>query len=229
MKRRDFVGGACATLIGTALVRPGEVFANEEAVAQSFNKVVIVGADGQPLKAATLKPGDCFLFFYPLVSTPAFLIDLGVAARASGNWTGGVGPNTSIVAFQAICTHAYSRPTRKLAPITYRHVKNGKKADRDRLITCCVHGSAFDAADAGKTLKGPATAALMAISLEYDAAADAISATGTYGPDWLHEKFLQLHKKALREEFGQSEYRSEVEGTARLWEIASYSTLLSNC
>lgn len=211
------------------MMRPGEVLATEGAVAQSFNKVVIVGQDGQPLKAAALKPGDNFLFFYPLVSTPAFLIDLGIEVKASGNWAGAVGPNRSIVAFQAICTHAVSRPTRKLAPITYRHVKNAGNADKDRLITCCVHGSIFDAADAGKTLKGPATAALMAIALEYDAAADTISATGTYGPDWLHEKFILYHKKELREEFGQSEYRSEVKGTAQILKIAGFSTLISNC
>jgi Rieske Fe-S protein len=229
MKRREFVGAACTTLIGAFLMRPGEALATEGAVAQSFNNVVIVGEDGRALKAATLKPGDNFLFFYPLVSTPAFLINLGIEVKGSGTWAGAVGPNRSIVAFQAICTHALSRPTRKLAPITYRHFNNAGNANKDRVITCCVHGSMFDAADAGKTLRGPATAPLMAIALEYDAAADTISATGTYGPDWLHEKFIQSHKQELREEFGQSEYRNEVEGTAKILEIASFSTLISSC
>ena len=39
------------------------------------------------------------VFYYPLTNTPNYLVKLGVAA------TGGIGPNSDIVAFSAICQH----------------------------------------------------------------------------------------------------------------------------
>ena len=91
----------------------------------------LVDADGNTLTPDALTVGQSYVFHYPYVTTPCFLIDLGLPAEPGAEletsdgrpyrWSGGVGPGRSIVAFSAICAHRMSYPTRKVSFIDYRH------------------------------------------------------------------------------------------------------------
>jgi len=230
IQRRDFVGGACASLAAAAMIDPTAVLAgNNDAVLQPFNKVMLAGLDGKPLKAASLKDGESFVFSYPYVSSPAYIINTGVELKAAGKWGGGLGPKKSIVALAAICTHLLSHPTKDLATITYRHKKQGFFAKKDHVMTCCTHGSVFDLERAGTRIDGPARAALSLITLEHDAAADTLSATGVYGVPWLHKKFLKNFKKDLRKIYGRSGYKKLVEGTTAIKNLKDVSADVLKC
>ncbi len=74
----------------------------------------LVGRGERPLTTAELVPDEAYVFHYPYVSTPCFLLDLGEPLDAAElrtengrtyTWPGGVGPRRSVVAFSAICSH----------------------------------------------------------------------------------------------------------------------------
>jgi len=112
------------------------VAANPSLMAQPAGELVpaervrLVDADGKTLRPDALAVGQSYVFHYPYVTTPCFLIDLGVPAEAGAEletsdgrpyrWSGGVGPGRSIVAFSAICAHKMSYPTRNVSFIDYR-------------------------------------------------------------------------------------------------------------
>ncbi len=231
MDRRSFITGACATIIGAACLDPSESFAGKnDAKLKEFEKAVITGADGKPLKAADLKEGESFIFNYPYASSPAFLINTGSEVGANGDWKGGVGEKKSIVAFVAICTHALSYPSKNLSSIAYRHKAEGKYAKKDHMITCCSHGSVFDVDAGGKRIDGPAPAGLTAILLEHDPATDTLTASATYGIPKLHKKFLKRNKKKLRKIYGRKEYKQKVAGkTAPMKKMEEISENIAKC
>jgi Rieske Fe-S protein len=120
-----------------------------------------------------------YVFHYPYVTTPCFLIDLGAPAEAGAEletsdgrpyrWTGGVGPGRSIVAFSAICAHRMSYPTRNVSFIDYRHKPMNTEAagddwwSRGQVIYCCSEGSVYDPSDGARVLAGPAPQPLAAV------------------------------------------------------------------
>ena len=67
---------------------------------------------------------------------------------------GGVGPDSSIVAFSTLCTH-------KGCPVAYR--------PEHRLLICPCHWSSFDPAKAGGLVIGQASQALARIELRIEA------------------------------------------------------------
>jgi len=230
IKRREFVGGACATLATAAMLNPAEVLAStNDPVMQSFKRVTITGADGQPLKAASIAAGEYFVFNYPYVSSPAFLINSDGQIKPSGAWGGGVGAAKSVVAFAAICSHLLSYPKASLSALSYRHKKEGQYATKDRVITCCAHGSVYDVDAGGAKVSGPATAGLAAIVLEHDAATDALTATGVYGAPWIHKKFLTRMKKDLKKVYGRSGYKAEAEGSVQIKKLTDITSDISKC
>ena len=66
---------------------------------------------------------------------------------------GGVGPDSSIVAFSSLCTH-------KGCPVVYR--------PEHRLLICPCHWSTFDPAKAGGLVIGQASQALARIELRIE-------------------------------------------------------------
>ena len=230
MERRTFIGGSCASLAAATMFDPSSTLAeSKSAVRTPFKRAHLVGLDGQPLKASSLEEGKNFVFYYPFVSSPAFLINTGMEIAPKGGWSGGTGHKKTIVAFAAICGHLLSHPKKKLSPISYRHKKEGNYAKKDRVITCCTHGSVYDVDQGGERISGPATVGLAAITMDHDVEQDTLTATGVYGAPWIHLKFLKRVKRELRKEFGRSDYKKEAEGPAQIRKLEDVSKLISNC
>jgi len=209
MDRRAF---ARLCLLGAAAFRPeGSAWAQPRPSASliRYNRALLTTSTGEPLRSGGLDREEEYLFFYPFVSTPCLLLDLGqpllpvhVPMKGQGvgyDWGGGVGPKRSIVAFTAICPHEWSHPDRSLSPIHYYRAGERAKmvADRDRLIVCCVHASAFDPAAGGRLEQGPAELPLAVITMEWDRTTDQLFASGVLGANSF-ERFFRGFKGKSR-------------------------------
>lgn len=154
LTRRDLLklgGGAAAS----AVVLAGAASA---AAAQAQ------GARGYPLaalgRATELQTSMPVPFNYPDAASPCVLLKTGSAAP------GGVGPQRDVVAFSILCTH-------RGCPVAYDAGA--------RTFKCPCHFSIFDPEKGGQQVCGQATVNLPQIILDYDAAADRISAVGVEG------------------------------------------------
>ena len=97
MERRQFLklaaaAGGAITIAAVLSTFKAATFVPSSTTTATWPKVTIT----QLSKLTNLEP---VIFFYPLTNTPNILVKLGVAA------TGGVGPNSDVVAFSAICQH----------------------------------------------------------------------------------------------------------------------------
>jgi hypothetical protein len=167
-----------------------------------------------------------YVFHYPYVTTPCFLIDLGAPAEAGAEletsdgrpyrWTGGVGPGRSIVAFSAICAHRMSYPTRNVSFIDYRHKPMNTEAagddwwSRGQVIYCCSEGSVYDPSDGARVL------------LEYADDDQALFATGVYGGDML-ERFLNEFGFQVSLAHKRDDIRSPARDVTTVWPMRDYS------
>ncbi len=235
MRRRAFLGcGAAATLAAlrgpwapSATGAPG--VAPAAAPVRRGSRVQLLWEGKTPLRAARLAPHTDYVFFYPFEGTPCFLLDLGrpvpgarVTLRGGGEygWPGGVGKTGSIVAYSAICPHTYTHPTRDSAMIHYfAPDQPATVAQRGGVITCCVHGSAFDPTQGAVPLQPPAEVPLAAVLLEWDAETDALHAVGVAGRPVFEEFFKSFPRSARR----------EVEGTTPVWALARYTGAVLPC
>lgn len=206
-------------------------------------RVTLVSPAGDPLKPGDLEAGESYVFHYPYVSTPGFLINLGKPAKPGEEletedgrtyrWRGGVGPDQSIVAFSAICAHKMSYPTRTVSFINYRHDNarfndlNKNTAEREQVIYCCSEGSVYDPAAGGRVLGGPAPQPLAAIDLDCGAD-DVLCAVGTYGGE-LYERFFEGFGFQLALERGTDDIRAPATGTATVWSISDYTSNRRTC
>lgn len=219
MERRTFIKlcSSAAVVLGT---RPELLWAGG-ATQKDYKRVALVDGAGSPFKISALAGSDGFIFHYPYQSTPAMLMDLGRRVDS------GVGPSGGIVAFTAICSHQFAYPTAKLSAINY-HPGKSSTSGREQTISCCLHGSAFDPAQAGKVIAGPAPKPLTAIVLEYDAASGGLIATGTRGAE-IYPEFFKAFKRDLRDQYGRSGYKQEAEGKSKVIAAAEYSAQKVNC
>lgn len=213
MQRRNFIKlcGGAALLVGANPAR----LLGAAAAPKAYGRARIVGTDGKPLNTAQLAGGKSFVFHYPFRSTPALLLDLGRPVE------GGVGGTGGIVAFTAICTHQFAYPKANLSTMNYV-AGQSQTAGKAQAVTCCLHGSAFDPAQGGKVIGGPATQALTTISLEYDADKGVLYATGTRGAE-IYEEFFRSFKRELRAQYGRREMKQTVEGDATATAAEVYS------
>lgn len=127
----------------------------------------------------TLKAGSPIATSYPDVNSPVTLLRLNESAL------GGVGPNSTIVAFSSLCTH-------KGCPVAY--------VQSDETLVCPCHQSKFDPAKAGQIVIAQATENLPQVELRIDAKGDII-ATGV--------------KKLLYGRFENQLYKKQVSGGVR--------------
>jgi Rieske Fe-S protein len=182
------------------------------------------------LTASRLVPHKTYVFLYPFENTPCFLLDVGEPVPAaqvplgrtgvSYAWAGGVGKKRSIVAYSAICSHAYTHPTRENAMIHYFGPEQPSiVAQRGSVITCCVHGSAFDPRLGAVPLQPPAEIPLAAVVLEWDEDADALYAIGLVGQPVFEEFFKSFPKNTRR----------EAEKVTSVWELERYSREVIFC
>ncbi len=233
MERRDFVKLCAASAAAVSLPEAGQAAA---LTARTYRKAKLVDERGQPVRAATLKPGVSHVFDYPFAATPAFLIrldrptfsgiDLRTEAGAVYRWEGGIGPDKAIVAYSAICAHKMTYPTKQVSFIGYRDAPS-PVAGKGKVITCCSDRSVYDPAAGAKVVSGPAPQPLATILLEHDAKADEIWAVGTFGGEMFAEFFRKFEFR-LQLEMGDRA-RSAVERTAVVKELANYSAQWAQC
>lgn len=195
------------------------------AAANTYTRAHLVDQHSTPFRVRDLEPGETYLFHYPFVATPCFLINLGrtvspgkpleTEAGEQYQWPGGTGPEGSIVAFSAICAHKLTHPAKSVSFINYRPDtityinSNDKTAEGSDLIYCCSERSVYDARDGARVLGGPASQPLTAIGLEYDAVDDSLYATGTYGGE-LYEEFYARFTNRLQLEYGVTDVDAAV-------------------
>jgi arsenite oxidase small subunit len=186
-----------------------------DAKPRAYSRAVLTNERGDPLKASRLVAQTNYVFHYPFVATPVFLLDLGKPAlpatsglKTKGGdsyaWPGGVGKNKSIVAFSAICAHHLVYPTPQLSFISFRKGTpvNAKTPNAGAdLIHCCADHSQYDPAQGAKVLSGPATQPLCAILLEHNAKDDTLTAYATLGGE-LFDDFFKKYEAKLSIEVG---------------------------
>lgn len=226
MERRKFLG-SCVALSGTAGITPLSAWA--AAAPRLYDRARLVDVHGAPLKARAVVAEVNYVFHYPFVGTPCFLLNLGrpVAAttalrRDDGTtyaWGGGVGPARAIVAFSAICAHKLAYPTRDVSFIRYQPQRSATSAAQ--VIHCCADHSIYDPASGARVVAGPAPQPLAAILLEHDAATDELAALGTVGAEQF-DAFFAKYEVKLSIEYGGGKGRAAVGAQSIVRELAQY-------
>ena len=214
MDRRNFVKllGAGATIVAINPSSIGQtLFAADGSMYKTYEKVQLVGKDGNPIKLSDLKEEVNYVFNYPYASTPCFIINLGQKTESKVElvtdegekyvWSGGIGKDGSIVSFSGICAHALTHPNPSDSFIQY--VPRGGKTMAYKeagVIVCSAHLSAYDPKKGALNLAGEAKKPLASIVLE-TGADDTIWAVGVLGSDMFHQ-FFKGFKPELKERYG---------------------------
>jgi Rieske Fe-S protein len=160
LKRRTFVK-LCASAAAMITASP-RLLAQEGGTVRPYQRTKLVDAEKRPIKVTDLEEGENYLFHYPFISTPCFLLNLGQPTAQqmllktedgrSYLWEGGVGPARAVVAFSAICAHKMTHPARAVSFINYRHKRvnfldtDKNEAKRASVIYCCSEKSVYDPA-----------------------------------------------------------------------------------
>jgi len=235
MDRRRFVK-LCATAGAFVAAQPSAL-AQAQSSLNPARRVRLVDPGGKPLAPPDLEVGKNYVFHYPYVATPCFLVDLGKPVAGDEEletedgrryrWQGGVGPDRSIVAFSAICAHRMSYPTRKVSFIKYHHNRPNDTSTgwnsrtQEQVIHCCSEGSVYDPTAGGKVLAGPAPQPLAAVDLAFDPD-EGLTAAGTYGGD-MFDRFFAEFEFQLMLQHGTENVRQPVDGTTVVMPLDEYS------
>jgi Rieske Fe-S protein len=230
MERREFVKLCAAS--AAALAAPG---VRADARPRLYERARLVDEKGEPLRAKAIPPGRNLIFHYPYAGTPCFLLNLGRSARtktvlhtadkAAYEWSGGVGPAGSIVAYSAICAHKLTYPTRDISFISYRAEKTPGNRFAS-VIHCCSEHSQYDPAEGARVVAGPAPQPLAAILLEYDSKNDEIAAVGTLGGE-MFDEFFQKYAFRLQMEGGNA--HAPIAGTSVVHPLENYCRQQVKC
>jgi len=233
VERRKFLG-TCAAISGTAGLVALPAWA--EVAPRLYDRARLVDVHGVPLKARALIAETNYVFHYPFVGTPCFLLNLGrpiagaaTLRREDGTtyaWSGGVGPARGIVAFSAICAHKLAYPTRDVSFIRYQPQRSA--TSDAQVIHCCADHSVYDPASGARVLAGPAPQPLAAILLDYDAATDELAAQGTVGAEQF-DAFFKKYEFKLALDHGQGKARRPVGASAVVRELAQYCKQTIQC
>ncbi|GAB4351051.1 MAG: hypothetical protein Kow006_14570 [Gammaproteobacteria bacterium] len=233
--RRRFLQ-LCSALAASLTTR-ANALTGENPQTHTWNRVLLADRWGDPVPVASLSVGETYLFHYPYISTPCYLIDLGEATESgieltteageTYRWQGGVGPRRSLVAFSAICAHKMTHPLKAVSFINYRHEEHPftgsdqQPMSQPQVIHCCSEHSVYDARRGCAVLGGPAPQPLAAITLDYDAAEDHLYATGSYGGE-LFEPYLDKFQDRLVLEYETTHIRRLATGTTELRPLTEY-------
>lgn len=169
--------------------------------------------DGPALTPADLEPDKAWVFGYPFVATPCFLVRTAASDR--------------ILAFSAICTHKMTHPSRPISHIAYRDEpvvffdSDGQRQERAGLISCCSERSVYDPEEDAAVLSGPAPMPLARIGLEISD--DRIVAVSSTGGEF-YERFLDAFGFRLAMEHGISDVRQRAAATS----VAEPADVFSN-
>lgn len=233
MERRRFLE-SCVAMSGTAALTALPAWA--DIAPRLYARVRLIDATGSPLKARSLVAETNYVFNYPFVGTPCFLLNLGRPVAASATlkredgetytWHGGVGPARTIVAFSAICAHKLAYPTREVTFIRYQPQRS--TTSDAQVIHCCADHSVYDPASGGRVLAGPAPQPLAAILLDYDAATDELAALGTVGAEQF-DAFFRKYEFKLALDHGAAKANRPVGTNAVVRELAQYCKQTIQC
>jgi Rieske Fe-S protein len=234
MDRRSFIESCTAGAAGLSLAAGVPAWA-ADAKPKEYQRALLVDARGDPVRAAGLKPQTNYVFHYPFVATPVFLLDLGkpvaphalsTQERNAYSWPGGVGRNRSIVAFSAICAHQLVYPTRDVSFISFRKTR-AQRGVQDGLIHCCAENSQYDPARGAEVLAGPARQPLCAVLLVHDPKADTLTAHATLGGE-LFDEFFRKYDMKLSLDVGPKA-RSPVNGQTVVSELDKFCRNAIQC
>ncbi len=224
------------TAAGAVAAAP-QVLAQTGGALHRYDRVQLTDHKGHPLHAGALRRQETYVFNYPYVSTPCFLIRLAAAAPGGARmqpsegaayvWPGGVGRDRAVVAFSAICPHQLSFPSHVRSVIDYRHDKSDT-AGRAGVIVCCAHHSVYDPAAGARVLGGPAPQPLATIVLEHEPQTDSLHAVGTVGVE-VFDEFFAAYRKELNEYYGRGAYRERVSATAAVESMDRYTRHRVHC
>ena len=243
MKRRGFVK-LCASAVAS-ITANAELLAADKQQIKRYGRVVLIDPyTREPVRATSLEVGEAYLFHYPFVTTPCFLIDLGKSVTPKNDlktrtgddyqWQGGAGANASVVAFSAICAHQMSHPAPSVSFINYRHgeVSFRNSADeieqRSGVIYCCSENSVYDPANGARVLGGPAPQPLAAIELDYDADQDALYATATVGGEMFDRFFSNFHDRLVLQ-YGRTDIDQVLSVSSELVKLKDYTRNQVGC
>ena len=237
MDRRRFIK-ICGTTAALAGLQTTYLETIRAAEMKPFNRVKLMDAQGNPLKAKQLSTEEAYVFHYPYKSTPCFLINLGAkpapamtmtADDGEYAWQGGIGPKGALVAYAAICAHQLSYLTKEGSPISYTGPTVSKLAESSGKIVCCEHDRVYDPAQGGKMIVATKqTQPLAAIVIEYDAASDEIHALGVVG-SLSYDEFFRSYKQELLAEYGPGVARQVVEESAVAILMSKYAKGIETC
>lgn len=239
--RRSFFK-LCSAAVPLIAANP-RILAQTKTQPRRYNRVQLVDGLGKPVKCENLSADKNYLFHYPYVSTPCFLINLDSTAveptrleTHSGDgyeWRGGVGPQRRVVAFSAICAHRMSHPARAVSFIRYRKEpasyiqSNQQRTSRAGVIYCCSEKSVYDPARGAQVLGGLAPQPLAAIELEEDASGN-LYAVGTLGGE-MFDQYFEKFSNRLVLEYKTTEPAELLSGTSTVKLLEEHSRYLVSC
>ena len=239
--RRQFVK-LCVSAVALGAHRAA--LATPEGTGRKYRRALLIDHRNRPIRAADIVAGENYVFHYPYISTPCFLLDLGEAltrkielnteAGTPYQWQGGVGPSSSIVAFSAICAHKMTHPARAVSFINYRHEKvrfenhREQQQEASKVIYCCSERSVYDVRNGARVVGGPAKQPLAAVMLEYVAERDELYAVGTYGGE-MFEKFFATFAARLQLEYRTTDIARQVAGRTELVPLDEYCSTQILC
>lgn len=236
MQRRNFLkilGTGAIIAINPSLIT-GVLRADDGNLFVTYNKVKLLDAQGNALKASSLQKEMTYVFLYPHVSTPCLLIDLGKPSHKNISlkseqdeeylWKGGVGKNSSIVAYSGICSHQLTHPTPDDSFIKYVPLSEKSIACQERgVIVCSSHLSAFNAAKGCQNIAGEAKQPLASIVLEYDEPNDELYAVAVLGSDKFQDYFKSFKDELDLYYGGKRKGTKLIEESAKVVELTQFS------
>jgi Rieske Fe-S protein len=215
MERRNFLRlsatSAMVVAVAPSLITQ-KLYAEDGSLFQTFEKVQLKDAEGNPLKSKALAVEENYIFMYPHAATPAIMVDLpeptqkDIKLKAEDGteyiYKGGAGAKGTLVAFSAICAHQLTHPTPKMTMFQYVPTTGKTLAyEKPGVFVCSSHLAAYDPKQGGKVVGGPANQGLASIILEIDAD-DNIWAVAVLGPVKFQE-FFDAFKQDLKEIYGR--------------------------
>jgi Rieske Fe-S protein len=237
INRRNFFKTCLST--ATAVAANPNLLAQPGLIKKEYAPALLKDENGEPFTSESFHKNNHFIFNYPFVTTPCFLINLdtpvirtqqlATADDSFYQWPGGVGPNKSVVAFSAICAHKLSYPTRSISFINYRsenitYVNNSNESiNQKQLIYCCSERSVYDPAKGAKVLGGPAPQPLTAIIINHNNDTDNYYATATLGGE-LFNQFFKIFSYQLALDGDNKNIRQIVEHSTMAYTTESYTS-----
>jgi Rieske Fe-S protein len=215
MERRNFLRlsatSAMAVAVAPSLITQ-KLYAEDGSLFQTFEKVQLKDAEGNPLKSKALVVEENYVFMYPHAGTPAIMVDLpsptekDIKLKAEDGteylYKGGAGAKGTLVAYSAICAHQLTHPTAAMTMFQYVPTTGKTLAyDKPGVFVCSSHLAAYDPKKGGKVVGGPANQGLASIILEIDAE-DNIWAVAVLGPNKFQD-FFEAFKQELKAVYGR--------------------------